>query len=176
MNYIFDIFIILILDTENNDADDNNFVNYCLDSAWDEEKIHRPHFIFTSMNRECLPGVKPLDFGVLSKKDAIDLIKKELITKNTNKDVKELAKTLQYFPSNLLQAIKTINRQNEIKGVSGQYGIQDYLAEWHKKSAEANSNIFPGFSCVINVTMLLSFAMLVFVVIQIVRFTGYRFP
>lgn len=101
-------------------------VNYCLDSARDSTREHRPYFIFISENQECLPEMSSLGLNVLSAEDAHDLIKKGLNAKNyTNEEVEELAKTLHYFPLDLLSAIAFINRQNEL--LQEGFKIEHYL-------------------------------------------------
>lgn len=67
-----------------------------------------------------------LGLNVLSAEDAHDLIKKGLNAKNyTNQDVDDLAKTLHYFPLDLLSAIAFINRQNEL--LQEGFKIEHYL-------------------------------------------------
>lgn len=127
--------IIIVIDPESKpNLDKNlekNFVSYCHTSAHDPKKEdYRPYFIFTSEERECVPGMSSLDLDVMTKEDAHDYIKNRLIdTINyENQDVEDLAKTLEYLPFDIWEAVKCIKQHHK--------NIQDYLTEYRKKKTE----------------------------------------
>lgn len=95
-------------------------------------KQHRPYFLFTSRDKHCLHShVTSITLDVLTKNEAIELIKQELQAYQSlivdEREVETLVEILQYFPLALRQAISYIKQQ---KSSQKNYSITYYLTEF----------------------------------------------
>ena len=114
--------------TEKVDNGIMNFLPLCLHPTY-----NKPDILITSCNQywyDLSLNISKLSLNELSEQEATELIKSGLgiTNKLQDREVKQLAETLGYFPSALQEAIAYIKDQR----VTGKFEISDYLKEYKK--------------------------------------------
>jgi len=99
---------------------------------------NKPYIIITSRNREWGNEIEVIELDTFTEEEAINFIKKELNLNDDSReeDVRLLAKTLQYFPLALQQAIAYIrNAQRKLKKSNNQnFEIVNYLKMYQENA------------------------------------------
>jgi tetratricopeptide (TPR) repeat protein len=138
--FIFDNAEKLRAEKEGDEGIDT-FLPNCL-SVDDNE----PYIIITSRNRKWGETIKVLLLDTFTEEEAIEFIKKELSISDESqeKEIRQLAKTLQYFPLALQQAVAYIKQKDEtLKYVEQKFEIAEYLIRFEEKARKLLNYNFP---------------------------------
>ena len=92
--------------------------------------VNKPNIIITSRKQNWDKKIKVIELKIFSEEEAKEFIKKALEIRDESKDkeVKELAKELEYFPLALKQAVSYINDQK--------IEISEYIKEYKEEAKE----------------------------------------
>ncbi|XP_044747144.1 uncharacterized protein LOC123308516 [Coccinella septempunctata] len=126
-------------------AEKNDDLNTFLPHRDLPPNANKPYLLITSRNREWGKGIELIDLKELELEEAIEFVKTGLgISKedeSQDQEIKNLVEKLQCFPLFIQQAIAYIEDQR----VTGEFGINDYLKEYEKKTKDLlDSNVFRG--------------------------------
>jgi tetratricopeptide (TPR) repeat protein len=139
--FIFDNAEKLRTEKEGDEAIDK-FLPYFL-SVDDNE----PYIIITSRNQKWGETIKVLLLGTFKEEEAIEFIKKELGIRDDDsqeKEILQLAITLQCFPLALQQAVAYIKQTDEkLKYCVQKFEIADYLKRYEEKARKLLNYNFP---------------------------------
>jgi tetratricopeptide (TPR) repeat protein len=138
--FIFDNADELRTEKEGDEAIDR-FLPYFL-SVDDNE----PYIIITSRNQKWGETIKVLLLDIFTEEEAIEFIRKELGIRDDSqeKEIHQLAITLQYFPLALQQAVAYIKQTDQILKYSEQkFEIADYLKRYEEKARKLLNYNFP---------------------------------
>ena len=121
---------------------------------------NEPYIIITSRNKNWGKMIKVITLDVLTEEEAVEFIKKELEVSDESqeKEIRQLAKTLQYFPLALQQAVAYIKHTDEkLKNVvKDKFKIIDYLKRYEQNARKLLNFNFPENSnnCYIKTTLI----------------------
>jgi tetratricopeptide (TPR) repeat protein len=107
---------------------------------------NKPYIIITSRNRNWGDKTKLLLLDTFTEDEAIEFIKKELQIRDDSqeKQILQLAITLQYFPLALQQAVAYIKQTDkEYKNIEQKFEIAHYLKKYEQKARELLNFDFP---------------------------------
>jgi tetratricopeptide (TPR) repeat protein len=107
---------------------------------------NEPYIIITSRNQTWTDEIKVLSLDTFTEDEAIEFIKKELRMRDDSREkkIRQLTKTLQYFPLALQQAVAYIKQEEKkLKGIEQKFKIAHYLKKYEEKARELLSFNFP---------------------------------
>jgi tetratricopeptide (TPR) repeat protein len=107
---------------------------------------NEPYIIITSRNQTWGDEIKVLSLNTFTEDEAVEFIKKELRMRDNSqeKEIRQLAKTLQYFPLALQQAVAYIKQEEKkLKVVEQKFEIAHYLKNYEEKAKELLNFNFP---------------------------------
>lgn len=98
------------------------------------QNYNEPYILLTSQNRKWPDDVKVLELNGLAENEAFTLISKAFMNDNSESDVKELSKELDYVPLAIQQAIAYIKvTDKSLRNVGKTFSIKNFLEKFNRE-------------------------------------------